>query len=41
VQLAGIRLAAATRLSLLLGSLTLLVLVPLDYAWWQYLGYLD
>jgi di/tricarboxylate transporter len=41
VQLAGIRLAAATRLSLLLGSLTLLVLVPLDYAWWQYLSYLD
>jgi di/tricarboxylate transporter len=41
VQLAGLRLAAATRLSLLLGSLTLLVLVPLDYVWWRYLGYLD
>ena len=35
LQLANLRLAAATRLSLLLGSLTLLVLVPLDYLWWR------
>jgi anion transporter len=41
LQLANLRLAAATRLSLLLGSLTLLVLVPLDYLWWRWLGYLD
>ncbi len=31
LQLVDLRLAAATRLSLLLGTLTLLVLVPLDY----------
>ncbi len=41
LQLANLRLAAATRLSLLLGGLTLLVLVPLDYLWWRWLGYLD
>ena len=40
LQLANLRLAAATRLSLLLGSVTLLVLVPLDYLWWRWLGYL-
>lgn len=40
LQLANLRLAAATRLSLLLGGLTLLVLVPLDYLWWRWLGYL-
>jgi di/tricarboxylate transporter len=40
LQLANLRLAAATRLSLMLGGLTLLVLVPLDYLWWRYLGYL-
>ncbi len=41
LQLANLRLAAATRLSLLLGGLALLVLVPLDYLWWRWLGYLD
>jgi di/tricarboxylate transporter len=41
LQLANIRLASGTKLSLLLGGLTLLVLVPLDYAWWQWLGRLE
>ena len=40
VQLANIGLGAATRLSLLLGGLTLLLLVPLAYLWWRWLGYL-
>jgi di/tricarboxylate transporter len=41
LQLAGIRLGSAARLSLLLGAITLLVLVPLDYFWWRWLGYFD
>jgi hypothetical protein len=41
LQLAGIRLGAAARLSLLLGTITLLALVPLDYFWWRWLGYFD
>jgi di/tricarboxylate transporter len=41
LQLADIRLASGTKLSLLLGGLTLLVLVPLDYVWWQWLGRLE
>jgi di/tricarboxylate transporter len=41
LQLANIRLASGTKLSLLLGGLTLLVLVPLDYAWWEWLGRLE
>jgi anion transporter len=40
VQLAGVGLGAATRLSLLLGSLTLVLLVPVAYLWWRWLGYL-
>lgn len=40
VQLADVRLGPATRLSLLLGTLTFLLLAPLDYLWWQWLGYL-
>ena len=40
VQLANVGLGAATRLSLLLGSLTLLLLVPVAYLWWRWLGYL-
>ena len=41
LQLAGVRLAAGAKLSLLLGSITLLALVPLDYLWWLWLGYFD
>ena len=40
IQLANVGLGAATRLSLLLGGLTLLVLTPLAYPWWRFLGYL-
>ena len=40
LQLADVRLAAGSKLSLLLGTITLLVLVPLDYLWWRWLGYL-
>lgn len=40
LQLAGIGLGPATRVSVALGLLTLLVLVPLDFLWWQWLGYL-
>ncbi len=41
IQLANVGLAAATRLSLLLGSLTLLLLGPMAYLWWRHLGYLS
>jgi len=41
VQLANVGLGAATRLSLLLGSLTLVLLVPVAYLWWRWLGYLS
>jgi len=40
LALSGIGLRPATRLSLALGAATLLVLAPLDYLWWQALGYL-
>jgi GNAT superfamily N-acetyltransferase len=40
-QVAGVRLAAGIKLSLLLGSITLIVLVPLDYLWWLWLGYFN
>jgi di/tricarboxylate transporter len=40
LQLADVRLASGSKLSLLLGASTLLVLVPLDYLWWRWLGYL-
>lgn len=41
IQLANVGLGAATRLSLLLGGLTLLLLAPLAYLWWRFLGYLS
>jgi di/tricarboxylate transporter len=41
LQVAGVRLAAGIKLSLLLGSITLIVLVPLDYLWWLWLGYFN
>lgn len=40
LQAAGIPLRAALRLTLPLAALSLLILVPLDYLWWQLLGYL-
>jgi hypothetical protein len=40
LQLARVPLDAATRLSLTIGLLTLLVLVPLDFLWWRAIGWL-
>ena len=40
LQAAGISLRTALRLTLPLAALSLLVLVPLDYAWWKLIGYL-
>jgi di/tricarboxylate transporter len=40
IQLSNVGLGPATRLSLALGSLTLLLLAPLAYLWWRYLGVL-
>jgi len=40
LQLSNVGLGPATRLSLALGSLTLLLLAPLGYLWWRYLGVL-
>jgi di/tricarboxylate transporter len=40
LQLGGIGLRPATRLTLSLAAVTLLVLLPLDYFWWRLLGYL-
>jgi len=40
LQLSGVPLGVASRLSLTLAAATLLLLVPLDYLWWRLLGYL-
>jgi len=40
LQLAGISLGTASRITIALGLLTLLILAPLDYLWWRWLGYL-
>ncbi len=40
MQLAGIRHRDALRLMLLMTALTLIVLLPLNFAWWSLLGYL-
>lgn len=40
MQLAGIRLAPALKLSLVLAVITLVVLLPLDFWWWRALGWL-
>lgn len=41
LQLARVPFGAATRLCLAQGLLTLLLLVPLNYLWWRWLGYLQ
>jgi di/tricarboxylate transporter len=40
LQLGGIGTHPATRLTLSLAAITVLVLLPLDYVWWRMLGYL-
>jgi hypothetical protein len=40
IQLANVGLGPATKLSLALGGLTLVLLAPLAYLWWRYLGVL-
>lgn len=40
MQLAGEQTRPAIKLSLLLAAVTLLVLLPLDYLWWRWLGWL-
>jgi hypothetical protein len=40
LQLGGVGIRAATRLTLSLALLTALLLWPLDYFWWRLLGYL-
>jgi di/tricarboxylate transporter len=40
LQIARIPLGIATRLTLILSLATLLLLVPLGYLWWRWLGYL-
>jgi hypothetical protein len=40
LQLGGVGTHPATRLTLSLAAITVLVLLPLDYVWWRMLGYL-
>jgi anion transporter len=40
LQIAGLPLRAALRFTVPLALISLLVLVPLDYAWWKLIGYL-
>jgi di/tricarboxylate transporter len=40
LQLGGVGVRPATRLTLTLAAITLVVLLPLDYFWWGLLGYL-
>ena len=35
----GVRLADGTRLCVALAAITVIVLTPLNYLWWQVLGY--
>jgi hypothetical protein len=39
LQAAGLSLRASLRLTVPLAALSLLVLVPLDFAWWKLIGY--
>jgi di/tricarboxylate transporter len=40
LQLGGVGVRPATRLTSALAAITVLVLLPLDYVWWRVLGYL-
>lgn len=40
MQLGGVGIRPASKLCLALAAITILVLLPLDYLWWQLLGYL-
>lgn len=40
LHLSGVRIRDAARATLILSAITLLVLAPLDYLWWQFLGLL-
>ena len=41
LQLGGEPTAAAVKLCLAMGAVTLLLLYPLDYMWWRLLGWID
>jgi hypothetical protein len=41
IQLGGVPPAAAVRLLLTLAAVTLIFLAPMNYLWWQALGYFD
>ena len=40
MPLAGVPIGHAARLCLILAGLTILILLPLDYLWWQWLGWI-
>jgi len=40
IHMAGVTLAAGTRLCATIGAITILVLLPLDFLWWRLLGWL-
>jgi hypothetical protein len=40
MQIGGVGIRPASKLCLALAAVTILVLLPLDYLWWQLLGYL-
>jgi di/tricarboxylate transporter len=39
MALGGVRFADATKMTLALAAVTVLVLMPLDYLWWRLLGW--
>ena len=41
MQLGGVRLATGARLTLALALVTILVLIPINYFWWRWLGYFE
>ena len=40
MPLAGIPMGHAARLCLILAALTIVILFPLDYLWWRWLGWI-